>query len=116
MKEVTLTLPDKTYKQLVASAASVHQSPEQWIIDRLLTEQGAQAAAAEPHALLAAALDALGLKRLEPEKAKRLSELLSVRKERPLSSAETSELSALLAEADALELESLQRLAATLER
>jgi len=115
MKEVTLTLPDKTYKQLVASAASVHKSPEQWIIDRLLTEQGAQAAAAELHTLLAAALDALGLKRLEPEKTKRLSELLSVRKERPLSSEETSELNALLSADDALEVEGLERLAATLE-
>ena len=116
MKEVTLTLPDKTYERLMADAASAHQSPEQWIIDKLFTEPGWQTATAELHTLLAAALDALGFRRLEPEKAKRLSELLHVRKERPLSSEETAELNALMAKADALELESLQRLAATLER
>lgn len=116
MKEVILTLPDETYERLVADAASAHKSPEQWIVDRLFTEQGPQAAVAEPHTLLAAALDALGFKRLEPEKAKRLSELLNVRKERSLSSDEAVELKALMTEADALELESLQRLAAALER
>jgi hypothetical protein len=115
MKEVLLTLPEKTYEQLVADAASAHKSPEQWIMDRLFTEQDTRIAAAELHTLLAAALDALGFQRLEPEKAKRLSELLQVRKERPLSSDETAELNALMAEAEVLELASLQRLAAILE-
>jgi hypothetical protein len=115
MKEVILTLPDKTYEQLVADAASAQKSPEQWIMDRLLTEQSTQIAAAELHTLLAAALDALGFQRLEPEKTERLSGLLRVRKERPLSGEETAELHTLMAEADALELESLQRLAAALE-
>lgn len=99
----------------MADAASAHKSPEQWIVDRLFAEEGSHTAAHDSHVLLAAALDALGFKRLAPEKAKRLSELLHVRKERLLSDDETTELTALLAEADALELESLQRLAATLE-
>ncbi|MGH7966344.1 MAG: hypothetical protein ACRERD_31715 [Candidatus Binatia bacterium] len=111
MKEVTLTLPDKTYERLVADAASAHKSPEQWIIDRLFTGQSSYMA--EPHILLAAAFDALGFKRLEPEKAQRLSELLYARKERLLSPHEVAELNTLMAEADALELESLQRLAVT---
>lgn len=114
MKEVILTLPDKSYERLVADAASADKSPEQWIIDKLFAEQGAQATAAEMHTLLTAALDALGFKRLAPEKAKRLSALLQVRKERVLSGDETTELLALMTEAEALELESLQRLAATL--
>src|SRR5262245_61934065 len=114
MKEVILTLPDKTYEQLVADATSDQKSPEQWIRDRLLAEQSAQSAATELHMLLAAALDALGFKRLELEKTKRLSELLRARKERSLSDEEATELHALMAEADALELESLQRLATTL--
>lgn len=115
MKEVLLTLPEKTYERLVADAVSAHKSPEQWIMDRLFTEQDVRIAAAELHILLTAALDALGFHRLEPEKAKRLSELLQVRKERPLSSDATAELNALMAEAEVLELASLQRLAATLE-
>jgi hypothetical protein len=117
MKEVVLTLPDKIYERIVVDATSAHKSPEQWILDRLFTEleQGTQVPAAELNTFLAAALDALGFQRLEPEKAKRLSELLHVRKEHLLSSDEAAELNALMAEADALELESLQRLVATLE-
>jgi hypothetical protein len=66
--------------------------------------------------LLAAALDALGFKHLQPQKARRLSELLAVRKARSLSSDEIAELNALMAEADALESESLEHLATTIRR
>ena len=114
MKEVILTLPDKAYERLAADAASAQKSPEQWILDKLFAEPESQAVPTESHALLTAALDTLGFQRLAPEKAKQLSELLALRKAQPLSSEETTKLHALLAEADALELESLQRLAATL--
>lgn len=85
-------------------------------MDRLLTAPDVKATTAESHMLLAAALDALGFKRLGTEKTRRLSELISLRKERPLSPDEVAELSTLMREADVLELESLQRLAATLKR
>jgi hypothetical protein len=116
MKEVTLSLPEKTYERLAVVAASAHKSPEQWMIDTLTSEPAAHASTTEVHTLLVAALEALGFKRLEPEKSKRLSELLSIRKERDLSNAETFELNTLMAEAEVLEVESLQRLAITLER
>ena len=114
MKEVTLTLPDKMYEQLAIDAAAAQKSPEQWILDKLFAEPESQPMPPEAHTLLAAALDTLGFQRFAPEKARRLSELLSLRKACALSDEETSELHALLAEADALELTSLQRLAATL--
>ena len=66
--------------------------------------------------MLAAALDILGFERLEPEKASRLSALLKIRKERPLTSEETSELQTLMDTANALELASLQRLTAAFGR
>jgi hypothetical protein len=116
MKEMILRLPDTTYERIIAEAASARKSPEQWILDRLFTEPSPSATVAEPHTLLAAALDSLGFKRLEPEKAKRLSALLQVRKARALSHDEADELHALMAEADSLEVESLQRLAAALGR
>lgn len=111
MKEVILTLPDKAYEQLAVDAAAAKQSPEQWILDKI---SAAPESPPEPHTLLAAALDTLGFQRLAAEKAGRLSELLACRKAHPLADEETAELHALLAEADALELTSLQRLAATL--
>lgn len=114
MKELTITLPDRAYERLMADAAAGHKSPEQWIAEKLLFEPNPQSEVKET--LLAAAMDALGFKRLEEKKAQRLSELLSVRRQRLLSSEETNELGALMAEADALELESLQRLATTLGR
>jgi hypothetical protein len=114
MKEVTISLPDRAYERLMADAAAGHKSPEQWIVEKLLFEPDPQSAVSE--SLLAAAMDALGFKRLEEKKAQRLSELLSMRRQRLLSSEETGELSALMAEAEALELESLQRLAATVGR
>jgi hypothetical protein len=114
MKELTITLPDPAYDRLMADAAAAHKSPEQWIVDKLFLEPEPQSAMNET--LLTAALDVLGFKRLAKVKNKRLSELLSIRKERPLSSEETSELNALMAEADALELDSLQRLAVALGR
>jgi hypothetical protein len=107
VKEVILHLPDQTYEWLKAEAASAHTSLEQWILDKLSTAPGSKASVAEPHVLLAAALDALGFKRLQPEKAQRLSELLAVRKVRSLSNGETGELNTLMAEANALELASL---------
>jgi hypothetical protein len=116
MQEITLHLPDTTYERIAAEAAAAHKSPEQWILDRLFTEPSLSAPVAEPHTLLAAALDALGFQRLEPEKAKRLSALLQDRKARALSHDEAHELHALLSEADALEVESLQRLAVALGR
>jgi hypothetical protein len=116
MTEVILHLPDDTYEQLMAEAASASMSLEQWIIDEISTAAGPKAAVEEAHMLLAAALDALGLKHLQPEKARRLSELLAVRKARALSSDETVELNALIAEADALESESLQHIATILKR
>ena len=116
MREVILHLPDATYEQLAVEAAAVHKPLEQWIVDVLTTDAGGLAHPAESHEMLAAALDALGFERLEPEKASRLSTLLKSRKERPLSSDETAELQTLMATANALELASLQRLAATLGR
>ena len=116
MKELILHLPDTTYARIAAEAASAHKSPEQWILDRLLAEPNPLAPGGEPHTLLAAALDSLGFRRLEPEKAQRLSALLQVRKSRDLSHDEAHELHALMSEADALEAESLQRLAAALGR
>jgi hypothetical protein len=114
MKEVLLTLPDKAYEQLTIDAAAAQKSPEQWILDKLFATPESQPVPPEPQTLLAAALDTLGFQRLVPEKARRLSDLLSLRKAHALSEEETAELHALLAEADALELASLQRLAATL--
>ena len=114
MKEVILALPDKAYEQLAIDAAAAHKSPEQWILDKLFAEPESQPVPPEPHTLLAAALDTLGFQRLAAEKARRLSELLSLRKAHSLADEETAELHALLAEAEALELTSLQRLAATL--
>jgi hypothetical protein len=116
MKEIILHLPDKTYEQLMAEAASARLSLEQWIVEEISIAASPKPSVEEAHILLAAALDALGLERLQPEKARRLSELLAVRKARSLSSDETDELNALMAEADALELESLERLAMTLKR
>jgi hypothetical protein len=116
MKEIILHLPDKTYEQLMAEAASAHMSLEEWIVDEISAAASPKVSVEEAHVLLAAALDALGFKRLQHEKARRLSELLAVRKARALSSDETAELNALMAEADALELESLKRLATTLKR
>ena len=116
MKEVILQLPDQTYDWLSAEAASAHTSLEQWILDKLSHAPGSKPSVAEPHVLLAAALEALGFKRLNPEKAQRLSELLAVRKARSLSNDESTELNALMAEANALELTSLERLAAALSR
>jgi hypothetical protein len=116
MKEIILHLPDTTYERIAAAAGSAHKSPEQWILDRLFAEPSLSAPVAEPHTLLAAALDSLGFQRLAPEKAKRLSALLEVRKARALSPDEAHELHALMSEADILEVESLQRLAAALGR
>jgi hypothetical protein len=116
MKEVILHLPDKTYEQLMTEASSACISVEQWIINEISTATGPKAPVEGAHVLLSAALDTLGFKRLQPEKARRLSELLAVRKERSLSSDETAELKALMAEAEVLELESLERIATTLRR
>src|SRR5919106_1071506 len=100
MKEVILHLPDNTYEQLMAEVASAGMSLEQWIVDEISTAASPKAAVEEAHMLLAAALDALGLKHLQPEKVRQLSKLLAVRKVRSLSSDETVELNALIAEAD----------------
>ncbi len=116
MKEVTLSLPDGAYEKLAAEASVAQKSPEQWILDKLLATQDIQSPSADLSALLSAALDALGFQRLDSEKAERLRALLHIRKERPLSDTETAELNALMTEADTLELESLQRLTAALER
>jgi hypothetical protein len=116
MKELVVSLPDDTYERLVADAISAHKSPEQWVIEKLSADPKAEVRppAAQLHTLLSAALDTLGFQRLESGKAERLSELLYARKERELSDSEATELHALMAEANALELASLQRLAATL--
>ena len=116
MKEVTLSLPDGAYEELSAQASLAQQSPEQWIVDKLLATQETQSAPTELPTLLSAALEALGFQRLKPEKSERLSTLLHIRKERSLSAAETAELNALMTQAETLELESLQRLTAALER
>lgn len=71
---------------------------------------------AVPHALLAAALDALGFQRLAPEKATRLRTLLEAHHARVLSPDEADELQVLMTEADALDLAGLQRLAAAVQR
>ena len=116
MHEVILHLPDVTYERLAEVAAAVHKPLEQWIIDVLTADAGGSAHATESHDTLAAALDILGFERLEPEKASRLSALLKIRKERPLTSEETSELQTLMDTANALELASLQRLTAAFGR
>jgi hypothetical protein len=116
VREILLHLPDATYERLAEAAAAVHKPLEQWIIDVLTADAGASAHAGEAHDMLAAALDALGFERLDPEKASRLSALLKIRKERPLTSEETAELQTLMDAANALELASLQRLAAALGR
>jgi len=116
MKEIILHLSETTYERIAAEAASAHKSPEQWILDRLFAEPNPSALAADPHTLLTAALDSLGFRRLEPVKARRLSALLQVHKARALSPDEAQELHALLSEAEALEVESLQRLAAAIGR
>jgi hypothetical protein len=116
MKEIILHLPDTTYERIAAEAGSAHKSPEQWILDRLFAEPSPSAPVAEPHMLLAAALDSMGFQRIEPEKAKRLSALLQIRNSRALSDDEAHELQTLMSEADALEVEGLQRLAAALGR
>jgi hypothetical protein len=116
VREVILHLPDATYERLAETAAAVHKPLEQWIIDVLTTDTGASAHTVESHDMLAAALDALGFERLEPEKASRLSALLKSRKERTLTGAETAELQTLMDAAHALELASLQCLAAALGR
>jgi hypothetical protein len=66
MKQIILHLSDTTYEQIAAEAGSAHKSPEQWILDRLFAEPSPSAPMAEPHTLLAAALDALGFQRLAP--------------------------------------------------
>jgi hypothetical protein len=104
------------YARLAKEATAVHKSLEQWILDILTSDTGAPAHTVESHDMLAAALDALGFERLEPEKASRLSAFLKSRKERPLSSDEATELQTLMDAANALELASLQRLAAALGR
>lgn len=116
MKEMVLHLPERTYERLVAEATAAHKSPEQWILDRLFPELPLAVPMEESHVLLTAALDTLGFQRLAFEKATRLSKLLQARKAHPLSPDEASELQTLMAEAEALELTSLQRLAETLRR
>ena len=116
MKEMILHLPDKTYERLVTQAAAAHISPEQWVLDHLSAEPSSSETIDESHALLTAAMDALGFQRLTPGKAKRLSTLLERHKTRSLSDDETGELQILMTEAEGLELESLQRLAAVLQR
>lgn len=116
MREVILRLPDAMYEQLAVEAAAVRKPLEQWIIDVLTADIGGSATTAVSHDMLAAALDALGFERLEPEKASRLSALLKSRKERALSHDETAELHVLMDAANALEFASLQRLAAALGR
>jgi hypothetical protein len=116
MKAVTLHLPDTTYVQLLAAASSARMSVEQWIIQTISTATNPHAPAEAAHEVLSAALEALGFQRLQPDQARRLSELLAVRKERSLSSDETTELTALMAAAEALELASLERLATTFKR
>jgi hypothetical protein len=116
MREVILHLPDATYGRLAWEATAAHKALEQWIVDILTADAGASAYTAESHEMLAAALDALGFLRLTPEKTSRLSTLLKSRKERALSNDETAELQTLMAAANALELASLQRLAAALGR
>ena len=116
MREVVLHLPESTYERLVDAAAAVHKPLEQWIVDALTTDVGVSAYAAASCDMLAAALDARGFERLAPEKSRQLSTLLHSRKERSLSSAEAAALQTLMAEANALELASLEHLAATLGR
>lgn len=116
MKEMLLHLPEQAYERLVTEAAAAQQSPEQWLLDRLSGQSQPPAAVAEPRTLLAVALDALGFRRLAPEKTRRLSTLLEARQVRVLSRDEADELHALMREADALELESLQRLVAAVQR
>jgi hypothetical protein len=98
MKKIILHLPDKPYEQLMAEAAAASMSLEQWIVDEVSTAASPKTLVEEAHAL-----DALDFKRLQPEKARRLRELLAGRKEHSLSSAETAKLNALIAEADIID-------------
>ena len=109
-------MSDATHKQDTAEPAAVHKPLEPWIVDVLAADTGEAIHIAAFHDRLAAALDTLGFERLDPEKASRLSVLLKSRKEHPLTSDETAELQTLIATANALELASLQRLAAALGR
>jgi hypothetical protein len=109
-------LSDATHNQDTAEPAAVHKPLEQWIVDVLAADTGGATHIAASHDRLATALAALGFERLDPEKASRLSVLLKSHKEHPLSSDETDELQTLIATANALELASLQRLAAALGR
>jgi hypothetical protein len=114
MKELLLHLPDHAYERLVMEAAAAQQSPEQWLLDRLVAPSP-PGTVTVPHTLLVAALDALGFQRLALEKATRLSILLEARHARALSPDEADELHALMTEADALELAGLQRLVAAVQ-
>jgi hypothetical protein len=114
VREVLLHLPDATYERLTGEAAAAHKPLEQWIVDILTADIGASAHVAESHEVLASALDALGFQCLAPEKASRLSALLKSGKGGALSNDETAELQTSMAEENALELASLQRLAAAL--
>ena len=114
MKELVVSLPDDTYEQLVTNATLAHKSPEQWAVEKLSSELKTEFLPAALNSLLSTAMDTLGFRRLEHEKAERLSTLLQARKARDLSENEAIELRTLIAEAEALELTSLQRLAATL--
>ena len=48
MKELLLHLPDHAYERLVREAAAAQQSPEQWLLDRLLAQALPSAVVAEP--------------------------------------------------------------------
>jgi hypothetical protein len=41
MKEVMLSLPDGAYEKLMAEASLAQESPEHWIVEKLLAPHGA---------------------------------------------------------------------------
>jgi hypothetical protein len=64
MKEIIWHLPDKTYGQLMAEAASAHMS-----VEMISTASAPKASMEASHMLLTAVLTVLGFRSFQPEKA-----------------------------------------------
>ena len=116
MREVLLHLSDVTYQRLAEAAAAVHKPLEQWIIDVLTTDSEDQPVRLNRTTRLRPRWMYWALSASSQRRPAGLSALLKIRKERPLTSEETSELQTLMDTANALELASLQRLTSAFGR